>query len=158
MASVGEYSAPYLDSSVWIDFLAGPSSSYSTPERASLAADIFDAALGGRFKITASVVVMVEVLRDAERADERTENLESFFQRACFVWLDLTQAVARRARQLAREHRLKPMDAVHVATALHARCDTLLTADRADLAPGDYSGQLVEAPHFPFDRTLHFPD
>lgn len=151
---MADYRRPYLDSGVWIDFLAGPEGQGTTPDRATIAREIFDGAEQGRFKIVCSTLVAVEVLRDPQITDERVRDVEGFFGRSCFVWIELTLPLALAARAMGRRHRLRPPDAVHLATAVHGECDAFMTVDRADFPSGEYEGLPVSEPRYPFPRSL----
>lgn len=151
------YSRPYLDATTWIDFLAGPYSASSTPERASIASEIFEAAEEGRIQIVASAVIAVEVLKDAEVEDPDLADIPRFFRRSSFVWVNLDLPRAEQARLLARKFGLKVRDAIHLAAAIQGGADVLLTSNTRDLTPGNYEGMPVREPYFPHDRRLDLP-
>lgn len=151
------YNRPYLDATTWIDFLAGPDSASSTPERASIASEIFEAAEQGQLKIVASTVIAVEVLKDPEVEDPDLADIPRFLRRSSFVWVNLDLPRAEEARLLARKFSLKVRDAIHLAAAVEGGADVLLTSNTRDLKPGNYEGMPVREPYFPHDRRLDLP-
>lgn len=149
-----QYQRPYLDANVWIDYFAGPESPSSTQDRAELAKEIFDRALDGHMNIVASTAIAVEVLKDPETDEPELGEVPRFFRRSCFLWVQLDLPVAEHARLLARKYSTKPMDAIHLASALRGEADVLFTHDGEHLPPGDYEGLRVCEPYYPFARKL----
>ena len=120
------YSRPYLDTSVHIaDVQNEPGREVST--------EILRLAEQGGLTIIASTFVIAELVHatGAKSLPTAEENaaIERRFLNDWTRIVPLTIPIAREARRIARDHNLKPPDAVHVATALRADADIFLTWD-----------------------------
>ena len=128
------YRKPYLDSSVYIAAIKAEEG------RVDTARAILKDAENGRIRVCASTFIVVEVCK-APRARALTEaeekTLADFFLHDYFEWVEVDMTVAREARSLAREHSLKPADAIHLASALRAGADCLLRWDSRFTAGAD---------------------
>ncbi|HEY9414419.1 MAG TPA: PIN domain-containing protein [Pseudonocardia sp.] len=73
--------------------------------------------------------------------------------------IDFNRRVALRARRISYDYKLKTLDAMHMASAVVAGADVLMTAD-GDFRPGRLSpgrmieGVWVDAPYAPGDPPL----
>lgn len=143
------YQAPYLDSSVYIAFIK------NEPGRED-SGRILRAAEDGQFRIVASTLVQAEVVRPPGGliTPEAENTLRRFFQRDMFVWVEVDLSVARHAATLAREHGLKPADAIHVATAVLARADAFLAWDGGFPWGDRVEGVPVSKPYFAGQQRL----
>jgi len=130
-----QYRRPYLDSNVYIWTIVGPNAPVPDPDKEikhRVSADILELAQRGSFLVSASTFIEAEVIKDPHSpalSAKQEERISGFFERSFFVWVEVDRLIAQKARQLAREHAWKPPDAIHVATALRAECDQLLTWD-----------------------------
>ena len=120
------YSRPYLDTSVHIaDVQNEPGREISTR--------ILSLAEQGNLTIIASTFVIAELVYATSGmgyiAPEEDVVIQRRFLNSWTQTIDLTVPIAREARRIAREHGLKPPDAVHVATALQADADVFLSWD-----------------------------
>ncbi len=61
--------------------------------------------------------------------DKEGDKILDFFEHDFFGIAELTRALGEDAHRLARQFGLKPTDSVHLATALRAKCDVLLSFD-----------------------------
>ncbi len=80
-----------------------------------------------------STIALTEVLVQPLRAGDQglIARYEAVLTKSASFRLEpLTAATARRAAELRAQYNLKTPDALHVATALEARCDAFLTNDR----------------------------
>lgn len=96
--------------------------------------------IGGRF--FTSSFTLAEVIKARNRplltpAEEK--RIDGFFKHEYIKLVILDREVAELARRLARNHGLRPPDAVHLASAVKARADELLTWDEN---------------HFPINTTI----
>jgi predicted nucleic acid-binding protein len=85
----------------------------------------------GLFQIVTSALTIAEVLwlRNQPRPSPTAEKLiRSFFESPNVLLVDVTRVVAEAARDLVWQG-LRSKDAIHVASALGARCDVLYTRD-----------------------------
>jgi predicted nucleic acid-binding protein len=125
------YTKPYLDANVYIAVIKGPTR--EDPEKVRTAAAILQLAEEGHFQVYGSTFVAAEVIKvpgdPAPLSAEQERVIVGYFQRDFMVLLELDLLTAEKARELARDHGLKPPDAVHVATAIRAGCDQFLTWD-----------------------------
>jgi predicted nucleic acid-binding protein len=125
------YTRPYLDANVYIAAIKGPKT--EDPDKVQIAATILQLAEDGAFQIFASTLLAAEVIKvpgDPNPLTPHQENVISgYFYRDFIVMIEVDLLIAEKARQLARDHGLKPPDAVHLATAIRAKCDQFLTWD-----------------------------
>ena len=121
----------YWDTSVFICFL-----SEGEQERRRICEDVLYAAKDGKAEIVTSMFTLVEVIRPKAikypkpLTDDQVSKLHSMF---CWSWLKKIQVheqLALRASDLARASGLKPIDAIHAATAIAEKCDELQQWDR----------------------------
>jgi predicted nucleic acid-binding protein len=121
---------PYWDAVVFLD-LGG---NYNPPEDADYIARLkamWSESEKGLFQIVTSALTIAEVLwlRNQPRPSPAAEKLiRSFFESPNVLLVDVTRVVAEAARDLVWQG-LRPKDAIHVASALDARCDVLYTRD-----------------------------
>lgn len=141
------YWRPYLDSSVYIAAIKGE---VAEPGKGETSAQILQLASQTLFPVFASVFVLTEVLRVKGHpplilAEEQA--IDKYLSGNFITWIELDIPLARQARDLARLHSLKPVDAIHLSSAIRAGADQLLAWD------GDFSfgqtvgGVLIERPH-----------
>jgi predicted nucleic acid-binding protein len=153
------YERPYLDSGVYISAIKGPER--EPPNWAETSQAILQLAEEGSFQVCASTLVQAEVIKgpgDERMLSEHEEAIISgYLEREFITWLDVDLLIARHARRLSRSLGLKPADAIHVATAIRANCDQLLTWD-----PGIHKeGRTIEGvylcePHLAERQTALF--
>ena len=120
------YSRPYLDTSVHVADIQG--------ERGrEVSTRILHAAERGDLTIVASTFVIAELVHSPGRPELVTPEQDAAIERRFLNdWTELVEldaVIAARARRIAREHGLKPADAVHIATALQADADVFLSWD-----------------------------
>ena len=124
------YERPYLDSSVFIAWLKGEIS--KGVDRKRIAAHILRNAELGAFRICISALTLAEVhkKRGHEQLtdDERTEILR-FFEHDYIDVVSVDRMIGEQAHGFCREYGLSPADAIHLACALRASCDCLLSWD-----------------------------
>ena len=118
----------YWDSCVFIDLLE------QTPGRFPVCEDWRSRAEKGDLVIVTSAISLAEVCKlpttSLLPADQSKKILE-FFENPYIVLRQVDRAVGELAHELTRTHGLKPMDAIHVATALLMRVDVFHTYDSA---------------------------
>ena len=122
-----QFSRPYLDSSVYIAAIKGE------VERANIAKHILSEAQNGALQIVGSTFVIAEVIRAKGAAAPLTREQERVIDEYIFhdfiTWIELDVSLALEARKLARQHALKPGDAIHLASAVRGKADQLLRWD-----------------------------
>jgi len=140
----------YWDSTVIIDWLEG-----NRPERVALIEPVIRAAKNGDVLIVTSAWALAEVVRIKGQplSDVDEQKIVDFFQQAYIQIRPLDRAVAATSRSICRQptgtgKMLKPKDAVHVATAMHAHLARLHTFDEDSLAPFSEMFRLKESNPF----------
>jgi predicted nucleic acid-binding protein len=122
-----EFKRPYLDSSVYIAAISLEAG------RCDIARQILEAADHGNIQIVASTWVAAEVIKMKGETEplslEREVEIDSIFQNKQITWVELDLNVAVEARHVARDHGLRPGDAVHLASAIRGNADVLLRWD-----------------------------
>src|SRR4051812_19496770 len=97
------FKRPYLDSNVFIAAISGPSA--ADPGKVDLAAEILQLAEQGEFQVAASTFIEAEVIKAPGSPTPLTESqeavIEAYFNRDCFVWIEVDRTLAQKARQLA---------------------------------------------------------
>jgi predicted nucleic acid-binding protein len=84
---------------------------------------------GGSSRRLSRLECRVKPLRDANAS--LLSLYDGFFSRDRLVIVDVTASVLERATELRARHGLKTPDAIHVASAIEAGSDLLLTGDAA---------------------------
>lgn len=153
MTAEKAYVRPYLDTSVYIAAIKGPTT--EDPERVKRSAQVLTEAEVGRLQVIASTFILVEVIRDlgepAPLNPSKESLVENFLQRQFIAWVELDVSGGREARKLARRLNLKPADAVHLAAAIRGKADVFFTWDERliDRTAGDVDGLAVTFPYVP---------
>jgi predicted nucleic acid-binding protein len=123
-----QYKYPYLDSSVFIGWIKGE----RIGDRKDIADHILKLAENGFFKICASALTLAEVhkKRGSIQLSEAEDNsILDFFEHEFIDIVDVDRMIGEQANKLCRQYPLQPNDAIHLACALKAKCDVLLTWD-----------------------------
>ena len=127
MNQVTQYKRPYLDSSCYIAAINKEAGRVDAVEAVLAAADRAD------IEIVASTFVAAEVIKMKGQtgflSTEREAAIDTILRNPRILWVELDLARAVQARHLARDHSLKPGDAVHLASAIHGRADVLFRYD-----------------------------
>ena len=115
----------YIDASVWITRFEG-----LPAYREKIDAELEQLAQEG-FSFVASEAVALEVLLKPYKHDDITmlEKYRTVFL-SCGGLLPAYPQIFSEALEISRREGLKSMDAVHVALALHHKCDCLISADK----------------------------
>jgi predicted nucleic acid-binding protein len=150
-----QYRKPYLESSVFIAWIKGESIPQTDAEgkeigrenRAEIAKHILSLAEAGQFHVYTSSITITEVHKGNSSKPAKAGGAETidFFRNGFFKIIDVDRTIAESANRLCRSHRLKPYDAVHLACALRAGCDVLLTWD-SDLLNITHDGITISKP------------
>ena len=141
-----QYKYPYLDSSVFIGWIKGEKNGIT--DRKDIADHILKLAENGTFKICASALTLAEVHKKRGSpqlsADEDRRILE-FFEHEFIDIVDIDRTIGEQANRLCRQYPIRPNDAIHLACALKAKCDVLLTWDNP-LASVQHPDIVIENP------------
>ena len=144
-----QYKKPYLESSIFIALIKGESIPQADSagkligyeERAKIAQHILQLAEAGQFHVYTSSITIAEVHKSnptGKQGPEPESKILDFFRNRFFKVVDVDRSIAESAHRLCRKHGLKPYDAVHLACAVRAGCDALLTwdSDLLDITDG----------------------
>ena len=116
----------YFDSCCFIDLLQ------DVQERAPAVAELCQKAAADDLVIVTSALTIAEVCKlpaTGKQPEEQTKKILAFFENPYIVIRSLDRGIAERANLVARDHGIKPPDAVHVATAMLTGCAVLYTFD-----------------------------
>lgn len=155
----------YLDSNIYLDYLVG-----DKPWQEALSS-IIEAWHLGEVRVATSALTIAEVLH-LRRADgeprrrlapEEEPRVTDLFRPVAprqFVLVEVTRAVAERARELVWDFGIEPKDAIHVASALGAGAPALFTSDsrlveRGANGPADLR---IERPRWTTQTSLQWSD
>jgi predicted nucleic acid-binding protein len=132
---VPDYRRLYLDADVYLGLIKGEQ------DRVDIARSLLRDAQDKRFVVVASTLIYAEVcghgeVRAAADAVEVDRKVSAFFEHGFIQWVEVDIAIAREARRLSREHRLRGADAIHLASAVRASCDVLMTWNKNDFPIG----------------------
>jgi predicted nucleic acid-binding protein len=119
---------------------------------------VIDEAEAGNLRLVTSTLALAEVLWIRGKPPipvAQARKVHDFFQHEWIVIREVDRATAEEARELVWNERVRPKDAIHMATALRVHKDAPLdqfdTFDEDDLIP--LSGKLGDPP-----LTIGFPD
>jgi len=107
---------------------------------------VIRAAEKGNVQLVTSALTLAEVLwlkGNPRIPADRSELVEDFFRQEYIKVRAVDRFTSERARRLVWDHGIKPKDAIHVATAIHAKIPLLETFDD-DLEK--FSGKLGNPP------------
>jgi hypothetical protein len=132
----------YWDSATFIGWLE------AEPDRVSACRPVIVAAQKGEVRIITSALTLTEVLWMKHHPlipKERASKIHRFFLHEWIIVRDLDRTVAEMARELVWDRRVKPKDAIHLATALSTgvKVEQFDTFDQELI---DLSGKIDDPP------------
>jgi predicted nucleic acid-binding protein len=132
MANLPRY---YWDSSCYLAWLK------PEPDRVDGCREVIRAGERGEVQIVSSTISLTEVIKlnkgPIAIPKEAEEKISSFFKQEYIVIVQLTRFIAEQARALIWTYpALRPKDAIHAATAIYGKIETLHTFD-VDFLPLD---------------------
>jgi predicted nucleic acid-binding protein len=131
----------YVETSVFLAYLMGE------PGRVDDAKSVMLRAESGDFRMITSSVTLTEVGASPGTVSADVERqIDLFFNHSWLYIVNLDKPVAVLARTIAREHHLKPLDAIHVASAVSRNASELLTYDDKILRVGVLGSMSVNEP------------
>ena len=97
--------------------------------------------------VVASQLARAECLVGPERARNQVlrQRFEDFFSESGIILVDVTNEILAKAVELRAHRMLKMPDAIHVATALVAGCDVIVSTDSDIHERGPFGSLRVEA-------------
>lgn len=139
MASL--YKKPYIDSDVWIGWIKNEKISKMvdgvlvTVERGEIGKHVLELAEQRVYPIFISPLTFAEVQKKKGQArleDDENDNVIDYFQHDFVNVIPIDRSLGEHANKLCRTYeaeRLSPNDAIHLACAIKAGCDVLLSWD-----------------------------
>jgi len=124
------YKKPYFDSSLFISFIKNEI--VDDINRGEIVADILRDVEANRSNIYTSTATIAEVHKKKNCSGltlAEDNSILEFFEHEFIKLIDVDRNVGVKANLLCNEYSLSPFDGIHVACALIAGCDTLLTWD-----------------------------
>ncbi len=167
-----QYQKPYLDSSVFIGTIrhevierketvfrpdvnkkGQPIQRQETiihrVESGKIGAHILTLAQEGTFLVYTSSLTLAEVHKQRHQdqlSNEQDENILAFFEHDWIKLIDIDRRIGEQANEFCRTYGVYPNDAIHLACALRAGCDVLLTWDLDFVNAVQHSYISVEQP------------
>lgn len=125
----------YLDADVYLALIKGEEG------RLRAARGLLRGGEGKRFAVIASTLIYAEVcghgeVHAAQDAAAVDAKVSAFFESGFISWVEVDLVLARDARRLSRVWRLRGADAIHLASAIRASCDVLMTWNKNDFPIG----------------------
>lgn len=147
-----EYERLYLDADVYLALIKGE------PGRVEIARTLLRGGQQGQFRVVASTLLYAEVcghgeVRAATDQAAVTRRSAPSLSMAPLSGSRSTWWWRERARRLSRTQRLRGADAIHLASAIRARCDVLMTWNKNDFPIGQRVGQVEVREPFLFGQT-----
>lgn len=103
------------------------------PDKESACQAVIREAEAGKLQIVTSALAITEVLwpkgRVLELPPDQAEEVQSFFEHEWIAVVTVDRLIAERARDLVWNHKVRPQDAIHVATALDSNVEQFDTYD-----------------------------
>ena len=131
----------YWDSCVFIACIQREVERYPTLE------SIIEEAKSGKIVLVASVLARAEVAklnRSEECQTAQVQRIAEFFENDFIELRETTEEIAEYAATIIRDHNVKPMDALHLATALRVPCREFHTYDGTTRNPGRKKAYLLD--------------
>ncbi|MGH6842294.1 MAG: type II toxin-antitoxin system VapC family toxin, partial [Methylocella sp.] len=102
-------------------------------DRESMCRTVLIAAKAGKAEIVTSTLTLAEVCKDPASASEAASRFPDFLELEYVLLVTLDRAVGEKARELMQGgySGLKPLDAIHVATAIVATAHEMHTFDKS---------------------------
>lgn len=115
----------YLDSCIFLHVIKDEPGFGPEALRMLLAAE------RGDIRLVASTLVLVEVAswKGDVTTSERDKVIDKYLSNAPVDWYELDAFVAEKARALCDHHKMRGADATHLATAVRAKADYLVSTD-----------------------------
>lgn len=138
----------YWDACVWIAFINQekgiPLTGGGSENRFSMCQQVLEQAKRGKIEIVTSAFTLAEVCKNSEVLASPLQNLSSFFERSYVLTIPVDLAIGKAAQDLQSSGlaRIKPPDAIHIASARRALVKELHSFDDRILS---LDGQLVDA-------------
>lgn len=132
------YVAPYFESSVWISWIK--KETIDGVPRGEIVEHLLKHAERGAFPIYTSTLTLAEVHKRRHNdmlTNDQDEEILAYFEHEYIRFIDVDRMIGEHANRLCRDTSLVPPrtklllpnDAIHLASAIRAKCDVLLAWD-----------------------------
>ena len=130
-----QFQRPYVDSSFFFAIIKKE----ETPcpgglVRWQVAERIVKDAERGDYQLYTSTITLAEVRRIREKQEQLSQNeieaVQAFFENDFIRLIEVSRDIGEKAQILGAQYGIFPMDALHLATAIHWGCDVLLVWDK----------------------------
>ena len=138
MANIpGQYKAPYFDSNVFIGWVRNPPEICDGVNRQEIGKALLLLTEQGIFEVFTSTFTLAEVYKKRsgtilKENGTLKNHLSRYLENRWIALIDIDRSIGEKANDLCVKHTdvpLYPHDAIHLACALRAQCDVLLTWD-----------------------------
>lgn len=160
----------YADACVYLDLITRnevPHKDTGEP-RWQVANSLFQAVNDKRARLAASPLIEAEVLcngetqKGRERSERVTSLIRTWFTSPETLWIDIDRFLAREASRMSAAYahlrvgtrRFGAVDAMHLAAAIRANCDYLMTHDNGYPTKQEIEGVTVQRPAVVWAETL----
>lgn len=160
----------YADTCIYLDLITRnehPHQDTGEP-RWKIARRLFKAVDDGQVRLAASALIEAEVLCNGitqerrDRSEVVAGRLTTWFTSPETLWIDIDRFIAREAARLSEEYgylragnkRFGAADAMHLAAAVRAKCDYLMTHDNGYPTKQIIEGVTVQHPSVVWAETL----
>ena len=130
-----QFQRPYVDSSFFFAIIKKEETPCpSGLARWQVAERIVKDAERGDYHIYTSTITLAEVRRIRGKQEQLTQNeiqtVQAFFENDFIRLIEVSREIGEKAQLLGAQYGIFPMDALHLATAIHWGCDVLLVWDK----------------------------
>jgi len=147
---VNHYRRPYLDACVFISWIKGEKPPDYRVDRGHIVSHILGQAERGIITIYTSSATLAEVHKRRGYSaieEQQSERILTYFENQFIMLVDVDRRIGLHANELCRRYELKPFDGIHLASALRANCDVLLTWDGTFIGRASAHGGIqIEQP------------
>lgn len=136
-------------------------------DRVDICQAILEDAKAGKIEIYVSYATIIECCHPPNGKTFREEDVERFFLNEYFIKIEVDKMIAFKGRKIQQElkdlgvKKVKPFDALHLASALSEECEYLFTYDRNHLISlqdrGIYPQIKICNPERPWDTQMKMP-
>lgn len=126
------YVKPYLESSAFIAWIKGEIFQRDGSNCTKVVGHILNQAKAGEYPVFTSTWTLAEVhkrKKEISLDEKQSRRILEYFEHDYIYLVDITRAIGEQGHMLARQYGLKPTDSVHLACAIRAGCDVLLSYD-----------------------------
>ena len=154
---------PYWDSSLFVAHVKGERMLGANGlERAEIVTRLMTDAQAGKFKVLTSFATLAEVRRikakDETLDQKELDVIKALFESSWIVPIEVNREVAEKAQSIGVRYLISPLDSIHVASAIYAKCDVLFAWDKPlqSKLPPEIEGVTISEPYW--EGTLQLGD